>query len=181
MDYLGHHIDAQGIHIAPGKVAAITQAPAPQNVTELRSFLGMVNYYGKFLQNLATLVNPLNNVLRDGQACEWTKECATVFQETKLTSAPVLVHYDTKLPVCLAGHASSYGIGAVLSQVLTDGSEQPVAIASQDLHPIEKNYTQLEKEALYVNGIHFTLVTDHRLPTAIVRTKTGVLTLSCCG
>ena len=107
----------------------------------------MVNYYGKFLQNLATLVNPLNNLLRDGQAWEWTKECATVFQETKqhLTSAPVLVHYDTKLPVCLAGHASSYGIGAVLSQVLPDGSEQPVAIASQDLHPIEKNYTQLER------------------------------------
>lgn len=146
-------------------------------MTELRSFLGMVNYYGKFLQNLATLVNPLNNVLRDGQAWEWTKECATVFQETKqhLMSAPVLVHYDTKLPgVCLAGHASSYGIGAVLSQVLTDGSEQPVAIASQDLHPIEK-------EASYVNGIHFTLVTDHRLLTAIVRTKTGVLTLSCRG
>ena len=62
----------------------------------------------------------------------------------------------------------------MLSQVLTDGSEQPVAIASQDLHPIEK-------EALYVNGIHFTLVTDHRLLTAIVRTKTGVLTLSCRG
>lgn len=58
VDYLDHHIDAQGIHKALVKVAAITQAPAPCSVTELHSFLGMVNYFGKFLPNLATLVHP---------------------------------------------------------------------------------------------------------------------------
>ena len=83
VDYLGHHIDAQGIHTAPGKVAAITRAPAPRKVTELRSFLGMVNYYGKFIPNLATLVHPLNELLRDGQGWEWTKEQSTAFQEAK--------------------------------------------------------------------------------------------------
>ena len=178
VDYLGHHIDTQSIHTAPGKVAAITQAPSPWNVTELRLFLGMVNY-GKFIQNLGTLVHPLNELLRDGQAWEWTKEHATAFQEAKqqLASVPVLVHYDPKLLICHAGDASSYGIGAVLSEVLPDGSEHPVAFASCALCPSEKNYAQLEKEALsliygiskfhkYIYGRHSTLVTDHRLLTA---------------
>ena len=191
VDYLGHHIDAKGIHTAPGKVAAITQAPAPRNVSELRSFLGMVNYYGKFIQNLAMLLHPLNELLRDGQPWDWTKERDAAFQEAKqqLASAPVLVHYDPKLPIRLAGDASSYGIGAVLSQVLPDGSEHPVAFASRALRPSEKNYAQLEKEALsliygiskfhkYIYGRHFTLVTDHRPLTAILGPKTGVPSLA---
>ena len=54
VDYLGHQSDAQGVHTSPSKVEAITEAPAPNNVPELWSFIGMVNYYGKFLHNLST-------------------------------------------------------------------------------------------------------------------------------
>ena len=191
VDYLGHHVDAKGIHTAPEKVSAITQAPEPWNVTELRSFLGMVNYYGKFILNLATLLHPLNELLKEGQPWRWSKQCAIAFQAAKqhLASAPVLVHYDPKLPIRLAGDASSYGIGAVLSQVLLDGSEYPIAFASRTLRPSEKNYAQLEKEALslifgvtkfhkYLYGRHFTLVTDHCPLTAILGPKTGVPSLA---
>ena len=66
VDYLGHRVNAQGVHAAPEKVKAITQAPAPKNVQELRSFLGMLNYYGKFLKTLSTLLYPLNQLLKTG-------------------------------------------------------------------------------------------------------------------
>ena len=63
VEYLGHRIDAHGVHAAPSKVEAIQHAPTPRNVTELRSFLGMINYYGKFIPNLSSLCHPLNNLL----------------------------------------------------------------------------------------------------------------------
>jgi len=66
VNYLVHHVDAQGVHTAPSKVEAITRAPVPKNVTELRSFLGMVNYNGNFLQNLSTQLHPLHALLKHG-------------------------------------------------------------------------------------------------------------------
>ena len=62
--FLGHRIDSDGIHPTDEKLAAITQAPAPENLQELRSFLGLINYYGKFIPNAATLLAPLNELLR---------------------------------------------------------------------------------------------------------------------
>ena len=150
VDYLGNHIDAQGIHVASAKVDALQKAPAPHNVSELRSFLGMINYYRKFIPNLSTLLHPLHALLKDTQSWKWDQECDDAFQAAKqqLSSTPVLVHYDPKLPICLAGDASSYGIGAVLSHILPNRREHPIAYASRTLKPIERNYAQLEKEAL---------------------------------
>ena len=64
VEYLGHIVDSTGIRATPEKVAAIAQAPAPQNVAQLRSFLGLLNYYRKFLPNLARVVQPLNVLLQ---------------------------------------------------------------------------------------------------------------------
>ena len=97
----------------------------------------------------------------------------------------MLAHYDPRVPIRLAGDASSYGIGAVLSHVFADGTEQPVAYASRTLLPNEQNYAQVEKEALslifgvqkfhqYIYGREFTLVTDHRPLTTIFGPKKGV-------
>ena len=69
VDYLGHLIDAEGLHATSEKLKAIVKAPTPKNVTELRSFLGLVNYYGKFLPNLSTFLHPLNNLLHHD--CKW--------------------------------------------------------------------------------------------------------------
>ena len=185
--YLGYKIDAEGIHATDNKVKAILKAPTPKNVSELRAFLGMLNYYGKFLSNLSTLVHPLNELLKTGHRWEWRPDCDKAFQEAKrqLSEAPVLVHYDPVLPIRLAGDASSYGLGAVLSHVFPDGTEHPIAFASRTLQPSELNYAQVEKEALslvfglrkfhrYIYGRKFTLVTDHKPLTAILGPKNVV-------
>ena len=77
--YLGHQIDARGIHTTAEKVETVQQAPAPKNVTELRSFLGLLNYYGKFMPNLASHVHPLNQLLREDQPWQWADECEKAF------------------------------------------------------------------------------------------------------
>ena len=187
VEYLGHKVDASGLHTTQSKVEAVNKAPQPRNVQELRSFLGLVHYYGKFIPNLSTLLHPLNRLLKDDCSWEWTEECARAFRAVKdlLASAPVLAHYDPSLPLKLAGDASAYGIGAVLSHVFPDGSEHPVAYASRTLSPTEQNYSQVEKEAqslvfgvqkfhTYVYGRRFTLVTDHKPLTTLLGPKTGI-------
>ena len=85
-----------------------------------------------------------------------------------MATAPVLCHYEPSLPLRLAGDASAYGVGAVVSHILKDGSERPIAYASRSLSVAEKNYAQLEKEASSL------LVTDHKPLTMIFGSKTGV-------
>ena len=121
---------------------AVQQAPTPKNVTKLRLFLGLLNYYGKFMPNLASHVHPLNQLLREDQPWQWTDECDKAFKRAKeqLSQAPVLVHYDLSQPIRVAGDASNYGVGAVLSHVLPDGMEHPIAFASYTLQPSERNY-----------------------------------------
>ena len=187
VSFLGHRIDANGIHPLDDKLQAIAQAPAPVNVQELRSFLGLINYYGKFIPNAATILAPLNRLLRKDAKWNWSKECERSFNEAKkvLSSSSVLVHYDPALPIRLAGDASAYGIGAVIAHVMPDGSERPVAFASRTLSSSERNYAQVEKEALsliygvkhfhsYLYGRQFTLVTDHKPLTAILGPKKGI-------
>lgn len=146
--YLGHRIDAQGLHTSHKKVEAMQLAPTPRNQQELRSFLGLLHYYGKFIPNLASLLHPFNQLLKLGTKWKWTTECDRAFQQAKdqLASQSVLAHYNPKLPLRLAGDASAYGIGAVISHVLPDGSERPIAYVSRTLSASEKNYAQLEKE-----------------------------------
>ena len=126
VEYLGHCIDKQGVHTSEQKVDTILQAPSPKNIPALRSFLGLLNYYGKFLPNLASLLHPLHQLLHAGQPWRWSKSCKEAFQAAKklLATAPVLAHYDPELPIVLAADASAYGIGAVISHKFPDGSER---------------------------------------------------------
>lgn len=161
------------------------------NVSELLAFLDSVNYYGRFISNLATLLQPLNSLLQKGATWKWTKQCQDVFQsiEEKLGSPQVLSHYDSSLPLTLAADASVYGVGAVISQHYPDGTECPIAYASRTLPPSERNYSQLEKEALalifvvkhfhqYLYGCHFTLITDHKPLTTILGPHHSIPTLA---
>ena len=191
VDLLGHRVDAKGIHTTKDKLQAIVQAPTPKNIQELRSFLGLINYYGKFIPNAATILHPLNNLLHKNVKWEWSEECQRSFTLAKerLTSSEVLTHYNPSLPIRMAGDASAYGIGAVIAHILPDGSEHPIAFASRTLSSSEQNYAQVEKEALslvfgvkhfhtYLYGRHFTLVTDHKPLTAILNPKKGIPSLA---
>ena len=187
VEYLGYVIDTKGVHTSPTKLEAIKKAPEPKNVSELRSFLGLLNYYAKFIPNVASLLHPLHTLLQHKRTWKWTKECAEVFSKAKqqLSSAPVLAHYDPQLPLQLAADASSYGVGAVLSHKYPDGSERPITYASRTLLPSERNYAQIEKEALalifgiqkfhqFIYGQQFTLITDHQPLLAILGPKRGI-------
>ena len=180
VEYCGHGVSAQGLHKTPAKIDAIKQAPCPRNVSELRSFLGLVNYYARFLPSLATTLHPLNSLLQKGVEWRWTDACKTAFNTVKeqIASELVLTHFDANLPVRVASDASPYGLGAVLSHVMPSGEERPVAFASRTLSAAERNYSQIDKEALgivwslkkfhaYLYGRSFTLITDHQPLTAI--------------
>ena len=189
--YLGHIICEEGIKPVPSKVEAILKAPTPENVQQLRSFLGLINYYGKFTHNLASLLHPLNSLLQTHSKWLWTAECEESFQKAKdqIASAKVLTHYDPTLPITLVADASAYGVGAVISHISPDGVERPIAFASRSLTTSERNYAQLEKEALslifgvkkfhrYLYGRKFTLVTDHKPLTTILGSKKGIPSLA---
>ncbi|KAL5503240.1 hypothetical protein EMCRGX_G010160 [Ephydatia muelleri] len=178
--YCGFRVDGTGLHKTPEKVRAVVDAPQPDNITQLRAFLGMVNYYHRFLPNLSHKLAPLHRLLQKGVKWEWTEDCTQAFQDVKLlmASETVLTHFKPALAVTLACDASPYGLGAVLSHVLPDGTEQPIAYASRTLSSAEKNYSQIDKEALavvwgvkrfhqYLFGLHFTLITDHQPLTTL--------------
>ena len=192
--FLGYRIDAEGIHPTQEKLKAIVEAPAPKNVQELRSFLGLINYYGKFIPNAATILAPLNDLLRKDAKWNWAEECQKSFELAKqtLVSSDVLMHYNPELSIRMAGDASAYGIGAVIAHVLLDGTEHPVVFASHTLMSSERNYAQVEKEALslifevkhfhsYLYGRSFTIVTDHNSLTAILGPKKGISPLAAAG
>ena len=173
--YMRFVIDAEGTHPTDEKVRALKAAPTPQNKSELRSFLGLLNFYRKFIPNLSTMAEPLNRLLRDNTPFDWTDAQQDAFDSTKaaVCSSSVLIHYDRSKPLRLACDASPHGVGAVLSHVLPDGSERPVAFASRSLSSAERNYAQIDREGLslifgvkkfhnYIYAKAFTLVTDHK-------------------
>ncbi|XP_014675604.1 PREDICTED: uncharacterized protein LOC106815629 [Priapulus caudatus] len=173
--YLGYKISADGLHTVAEKVKAIAMAPQPKNVKELRSYLGCLNYYAKFMPNLSTELEPLHRLLKQDNRFVWGNEQDVAFRRSKelLQSASVLVHYDPDKELILACDASPYGVGAVLAHRLPDGTERPISFASRTLAAAERNYSQLEKEALaivwavkyfhcYLYGRAFGILSDHK-------------------
>jgi len=109
--------------------------PRPTNITQLRAFIGLVNYYGRFIKNLSNLLYPLNQLLKKNTVFKWSKECEAAFNKVKLEfgSEKVLTPFNSKLPLVLAVDASPYGLGAVLSHMYPDGTERVIQYASNSL------------------------------------------------
>ena len=151
VEFLGYCVDGEGRHPTDEKIKAISEAPSPKNLAELSSYLGLWNYYGHFIANLSTFLQPLHELLRKGVKWEWTKQCKEAFQRSKseLMAGRVLVPYDMR-KLILACDASPIGVGTVISHVMDDGQERPIAFASRTLTKSERNYSQIEKEALAI-------------------------------
>jgi len=102
--YCGHDIDKDGLHKSAKKVEAVLNAPRPNDGTEGRSFLRLINYYHRLLPNLSTVINPLTQLLEKNHQWKWTAQCKIAFHKVKemITSEQVLMHYDPSLPLRLA-------------------------------------------------------------------------------
>ena len=118
MEYLGHLITPEGLQTNKRLVDAVRQFPRPQDVTELKRFLGLSSYYRRFIQGYASIARPLHSLTRKDILFKWDRECRTAFEELKdrLSSAPILAYPSFDRPYILETDASGRGIGAVLSQ-----------------------------------------------------------------
>lgn len=147
--YLGHLIDAGGLHPLQDRVRAIKEAFTPRSVSELKSYLGMLSYYSKCLPNVSSTLNPLYLLLKKDVKWTWGRAQTKAFTAFKeLLTSNCLIHFDSSLDLSLACDALNYGLGAVLSHKLPDGSERPIAYTSCTLNSAKRNYSQLEKEGL---------------------------------
>lgn len=186
VEYLGHRIDAAGLHPTKKKLEAITKAPVPTDVTQLKAYLGLINYYGRFLRNLATELSPLYELLQKQKEFRWTDRHQEAFEKSKrlIEASQLLVFYNPELPLVLTTDSSSYGLGAVLSHTI-NGIERPIYCASRTLSPSEKNYSQLEKESLsvvfgvkrfhqYLYGRRFLICNDHRPLEGLLGERKGI-------
>ncbi|KAJ9521648.1 hypothetical protein QJQ45_008994 [Haematococcus lacustris] len=177
-EFLGHIITSTGIACDPKKVAAVESWPTPQTVHDVRSFLGLANFYRRFVKNFSDIAAPITALTQaDGHDKQgkvaWGPVQQSAFEALKkaLTTAPVLIAPDPSQPYTLRCDASGIGIGAVLTQG-KGPAERVVAYHSRKLLPAERNYPTHEQELLsvvealkvwrhYLLGVQFTLLTDN--------------------
>lgn len=189
VEYLGYVIDGDGIHKNPEKVKAILEAKAPENPKQLKSFLGIINFYRSFIPRASAVLEPLHSLLRKDVAWEWNPSHQEAFDAIKreLSSSRVLAHYDPRLELVLTVDAAPGGLGAVLAARYYDGTERPIGYASRSLCKSERAYSQIQKEAtaiifgikrfhqyLYGRQTPFILRTDHKPLMSIFSPDRGI-------
>nr|VZI14111.1 unnamed protein product [Spirometra erinaceieuropaei] len=188
LEFLGHLVDSHGIRPLPSKVASIRNFPPPTSKRQLQRFLGMMNFYRRFLPNCADLMLPLTNMLSGPKgSLELTGEALTAFERIKnsLADATLLTHPAPEAQLSLMVDASTVAVGAVLQQHLA-GSTQPLAFFSKKLLPAETRYSTFGRELLAIYlavkhfrhslaGRDFTVFTDHKPLTFALRSHTDKL------
>ena len=184
MKYLGFVITQNGLTTDPGKVQAVQSFPIPTNRTELKGFLGLANYYRRFVKNFSTIAEPLNRLTKKDQEYEWKQEQTEAFNQIKekLTQQPVLARANFQKEFTLYTDASALGLGAVLAQKGEDQLMHVIAYGSRTTQGAEKNYGATELECLavvwatehfrhYLIGRKFRLITDHSALTSLLKMK----------
>ena len=188
--FLGHIINGEGIQTDPAKTEAIKTFQQPKCIKNLRSFLGICNYYRRFIKGYAEKSRILEELCgKKEKKLVWTEKCQESFEGLKkaLTTAPVLGFPDFSKEFILDTDASFDTIGAVLSQRNNDGYETVIAYGSHAMNSHEKGYCITRKELLaihyfcqhfnhYLYGRRFTLRTDHKAITFMLKTKKPITT-----
>lgn len=176
LKYLGFVVDGTGLRTDPEKVSCMLNYPRPVTTTEVKRFVGMTSWYRKFICHFSTLMSPLNDLIKAKKKKEpitWTPEAEASFVKLKqaLVSAPILNSPDFARPFIIQCDASDTGLGGVLTQN-KDGQEVVIAFASRSLSQSERKYPVTQKECLavifsiekfrpYIEGTHFTVISDH--------------------
>ncbi|XP_055596035.1 uncharacterized protein K02A2.6-like isoform X2 [Uranotaenia lowii] len=174
LQYLGHLVTDKGLLPSPEKLSTISEAKVPENTTELKAYLGLINYYNKFIPHMSANLKYLYELLRKDVSFKWTQQCENAFQDSKksLLNAKLLTFYDPSKPLVVVTDASCYGLGGVLAQI-EDGLEKPICFTSFSLNSAQKKYPILHLEALalvctikkfhkFLFGQPFKVFTDHK-------------------
>jgi hypothetical protein len=174
VEFLGHMIDENGLHMMEDKVEAILKWPPLKSVSEVQSFIGLIGYYRKFIRMFSEIASPLTQLTQQGKSFEWSSTQQQAFDvlKKKVSEHPVLILPNPKLPYLVTTDASGFAVGATLSQDQGKGN-QPIAFLSKKMLPAELNYPVHEQELLaiivalrtwrhYLHGVQFNVATDHR-------------------
>ena len=178
LDFLGHHIDRHGISPLPEKVQAVRNFPQPQTPRQLRRFLGLVNFYHRFIPHCADFMQPLHALLSTGKSkshkLTWTNAALIAFTTTKeaLAKASLLSYPKPDAPICLMTDASDTAVGAVLQQHI-NGTWHPISFFSRKMTLAETRYSTFDRELLavflaikhfrhFLEGRPFHVLTDHK-------------------
>jgi len=177
IDFLGHNVSKDGSVPLPSKVAAIQEFPKPHNVKLLQEFLGMINFYHRYISDAATILRPLYCALKGKppkHSLNWTDDMTCAFNEGKsaLASATLLAHPRMDVPIAVTSDACDSGVGATFEQFV-DGSWQPLAFFSKQLREPERKYSTFDREllALYLSIRHFRFLLEGRDFTAFTDHK----------
>lgn len=178
LTFLGHHVNSKGIQPLEDKVLAVREFPRPDSQRRLREFLGLINFYHRFLNHGAAVLKPLNELLaaplgRDKELV-WTEDALHAFTAAKeaLANATLLSHPVLKAPTSIMTDASDIAVGAVLQQFVQD-EWCPIAYFSKKLKPAETRYSTFDRELLAIylaikhfrhilEGRQFFVLTDHK-------------------
>ena len=174
IQYLGHNIGVKGISPFQEKIRAVKEFKTPTTITQVKSFLGLANYYRKFIKDFSKLAKPLNDLTKKSKVFYWDEPAQKSFMELKrrLVTAPVLTHADPKLPYRLTTDASRTSLGWVLEQK-QDGRYKVICYGGKSLTSAQSNYGISDLEALavitavkdldcYLRYQNFTILTDHQ-------------------
>ncbi len=152
IDFLGYVVTDEGLKMADDKVQSIHDWKSPRCVKDVQVFIGFANFYRRFIAKFSGVCRPITDTLKGGgKDFKWTRECELAFRRLKalFTSAPILRHFDSSLPIQLETDASDFAIGSVLSQP-HDGRWHPVAFFSRKMDSAERNYEIHDKEMLAI-------------------------------
>jgi transposase InsO family protein len=184
--YLGFIVSTDGIEVDPEKVEVIHNWKTPRSVRGVQSFLGFCNFYRRFIQDYGSIAKPLVQLTHKDHPFEFDQSCRDAFQELqkRLTSAPLLRHYDPDLESMIETDASDGVIAAILSQKQLDGTWHPTAFFSKTMLPAECNYPIHDKEMLAIikslchwkaelkgTGSRIQIFTDHKALEYFMSTK----------
>lgn len=177
VEFLGLDVSNRGISINEARVKAVLNWPTPKSVSEIRSFIGLLQYFRRFVKHFSAIARPLTDLTRkNSNVSNWNKECDEAFNRLKkcLTQAPILVSPDWTKPFRCHVDAMQTAVGGTLTQRENDGHERVIAYYSKRLNTAEENYTSNDRELLglvyflkrfrcYLEGSNFEVVTDNQV------------------